>query len=48
MTRVQVEQKVLNENQRLAQELRQRFLENKVFCLNSNSPIFNKFIPLFF
>jgi hydrogenase nickel incorporation protein HypB len=34
MTRVQVEQKVLNENQRLAQELRQRFLENKVFCLN--------------
>ena len=34
MTRVQVEQKVLNENQRLAQELRQRFLANQVFCLN--------------
>jgi hydrogenase nickel incorporation protein HypB len=34
MTRVQVEQKVLNENQRMAQELRQRFAENQVFCIN--------------
>ena len=34
MTRVAVEQKVLNENQRIAQELRQRFLDNQVFCLN--------------
>jgi len=34
MTRVEVEQKVLNENQLIAQELRQRFRESKVFCLN--------------
>jgi hydrogenase nickel incorporation protein HypB len=34
MTQVKVEQKVLNENQRLAAELRLRFLENQVFCLN--------------
>lgn len=32
--RVQVEQKVLNENQRLALELRERFRQNHVFCLN--------------
>jgi hydrogenase nickel incorporation protein HypB len=32
--RVAVEEKVLNENQRLAQELRQRFQEHNVFCLN--------------
>lgn len=34
MTRVAVEQKVLNENQRVAAELRQRFHDNKVFCVN--------------
>lgn len=33
-TRVQVEQKVLNENQRLAIELRERFRQNNVFCVN--------------
>jgi len=32
--RVAVEEKVLNENQRLAQGLRQRFQEHNVFCLN--------------
>jgi hydrogenase nickel incorporation protein HypB len=32
--RVAVEEKVLNENQRLAQELRQRFQDHNVFCLN--------------
>jgi len=32
--RVTVEEKVLNENQRLAQELRQRFRDSNVFCLN--------------
>jgi len=32
--RVAVEEKVLNENQRIAQELRQRFQEHNVFCLN--------------
>ncbi len=34
MTRVVVEQKVLNENQRLAAGLRQRFREHNVLCLN--------------
>jgi hydrogenase nickel incorporation protein HypB len=34
MSRVVVEEKVLNENQRLAAELRQRFADNGVFCLN--------------
>ncbi|HET8667445.1 MAG TPA: hydrogenase nickel incorporation protein HypB [Terriglobales bacterium] len=33
-TRVQVEQKVLNENQRLALELRERYRQNNVFCVN--------------
>jgi hydrogenase nickel incorporation protein HypB len=33
-TRVQVEQKVLNENQRLALELRERYRQNEVFCVN--------------
>ncbi|HYG98703.1 MAG TPA: hydrogenase nickel incorporation protein HypB [Terriglobales bacterium] len=33
-TRVQVEQKVLTENQRLAIELRERYRQNNVFCLN--------------
>lgn len=33
-TRVQVEQKVLNENQRLAIELRERFRQNNLLCLN--------------
>jgi hydrogenase nickel incorporation protein HypB len=33
-TRVQVEQKVLNENQRLAIELRERYRRNNVFCVN--------------
>ena len=32
--RVAVEEKVLNENQRLAHELRQRFHDRDVFCLN--------------
>lgn len=32
--RVAVEEKVLNENQRLALELRQRFRDHNVFCLN--------------
>ncbi len=34
MTRVVVEQKVLNENQRIAADLRARFQHNNVFCLN--------------
>ncbi len=34
MERVAVEQKVLNENQRLAMELRERFRRNRVFCVN--------------
>jgi hydrogenase nickel incorporation protein HypB len=34
MTRVALEQKVLNENERIAGELRLRFREHKVFCLN--------------
>ena len=34
MTVVRVEQKVLNENQRIAIELRRRFGENDVLCLN--------------
>ena len=34
MTRLLVEQKVLNENQRIAAELRERFRQNNVFCLN--------------
>jgi hydrogenase nickel incorporation protein HypB len=34
MTVVRVEQKVLNENQRIALELRQRFADNDVLCLN--------------
>jgi len=34
MTRVAVEQKVLSENQRIAAELRERFRQNNVFCLN--------------
>jgi hydrogenase nickel incorporation protein HypB len=34
MTVVRVEQKVLNENQRIALELRRRFEENAILCLN--------------
>jgi hydrogenase nickel incorporation protein HypB len=34
MTRLMVEQKVLNENQRIAAELRERFRQNNIFCLN--------------
>jgi hydrogenase nickel incorporation protein HypB len=34
MTRVAVEQKVLSENQRIAADLRERFRQNNVFCLN--------------
>jgi hydrogenase nickel incorporation protein HypB len=34
MNRVDVEQKVLNENQRIAQDLRRQFLEQQTFCLN--------------
>ena len=34
MSRLVVEQKVLNENQRIAAELRERFRQNNVFCLN--------------
>jgi hydrogenase nickel incorporation protein HypB len=34
MTVVRVEQKVLNENQRIALELRHRFEENSILCLN--------------
>ena len=34
MTRIAVQEKVLNENQRLAAELRHRFAENDVFVLN--------------
>ena len=34
MTVVRVEQKVLNENQRIALELRQRFAEHGILCLN--------------
>jgi hydrogenase nickel incorporation protein HypB len=34
MTRVAVEEKVLNENQRLAADLRERFRRNRVLCVN--------------
>src|SRR5512146_1700191 len=34
MTRVAVEEKVLNENQRLAADLRERFRRHRVLCLN--------------
>jgi len=34
MNRVVIEKKVLNENQVLAEQLRQRYRENGVFCLN--------------
>jgi hydrogenase nickel incorporation protein HypB len=34
MSRVVIEKKVLNENQILAEQLRQRYRENDVFCLN--------------
>lgn len=34
MTRIAVQEKVLNENQRLAADLRERFAENRVFVLN--------------
>jgi len=34
VTVVRVEQKVLNENQRIALELRQRFAEHEILCLN--------------
>jgi hydrogenase nickel incorporation protein HypB len=34
MSRLLVEQKVLNENQRIAAELREQFRQNNVFCLN--------------
>ena len=34
MTVVRVEEKVLNENQRIAIDLRRRFQENHVLCLN--------------
>ncbi len=34
MSRLVVEQKVLNENQQIAADLRERFRENSVFCLN--------------
>lgn len=34
MTVVRVEEKVLNENQRIALDLRRRFEENRVLCLN--------------
>jgi len=34
MTKIAVEQKVLNENQRLAADLRARFQQHKVFCVN--------------
>jgi len=34
VTVVRVEQKVLNENQRIALELRQRFAEHNILCLN--------------
>lgn len=34
MTVVRVEQKVLNENQRIALDLRRRFAENNILCLN--------------
>jgi hydrogenase nickel incorporation protein HypB len=34
MSRVVVEKKVLNENQIIAEQLRERFRENDVFCLN--------------
>jgi hydrogenase nickel incorporation protein HypB len=34
MSRIQVEQKVLNENQRIAAELRERFRQHRVFCIN--------------
>ncbi|HVZ18718.1 MAG TPA: hydrogenase nickel incorporation protein HypB [Terriglobales bacterium] len=34
MSRVVIEKKVLNENQILAEQLRQRYYDNDVFCLN--------------
>ncbi len=34
MSRIPVEKSVLNENQRIAAELRERFRENQVLCLN--------------
>src|SRR5512135_2461042 len=34
MTRVAVQEKVLNENQRLAAELRDRFRAHRIFCVN--------------
>lgn len=34
MSRVAVEQKVLNENQRIAAELRERFRQHNILCLN--------------
>ena len=34
MTVVRVEEKVLNENQRIALELRRRFEEHNILCLN--------------
>ena len=34
MTRIAVQEKVLNENQRLAAELRQKFAEHRIFVLN--------------
>jgi hydrogenase nickel incorporation protein HypB len=34
MNRIQVEHKVLNENQRVAGELRERFREHHIFCVN--------------
>lgn len=34
MTRIPVEQKVLNENQRIAAELRERFHEHSLLCVN--------------
>lgn len=34
MSQIQVEKKVLNENQRIAEELRQKFSEHGILCLN--------------
>ncbi len=34
MSQIQVEKKVLNENQRIAEELRQKFREHGILCLN--------------
>lgn len=34
MTKVPLDRKVLNENDRIAAELRQRFAEHRIFCLN--------------